>query len=76
MIYEGPRPAARALDGIMDEIGNPAVDLIKTLKLSPEVETETIVKLNSIIMEPFLPLYSTGADLRTYIYELNREVSQ
>ena len=76
MQYSGPRPACKDLDGLMDEIGDPAVDLIKSLKLSPETEAAAIVKLNEIIMEPFSPSGSTGLKLRNYIYELNRELSK
>lgn len=75
MEYPGPRPACRALDGLMDEIGDPAVDLIKSLGLDPEVEKAAISSLNEIIMAPFSPSGSTGLKLRTYIYDLNRALS-
>lgn len=76
MQYEGPRPACSALDGIMDEIGDPAVELIKSLGLDETVERRTIQALNDIIMEPFAPGRGTGSKIRDYIYELNRKLAE
>lgn len=76
MQYTGPRPACKDLDGLMDEIGDPAVELIKSLGLDADAESAAIKTLNEIIMMPFAPSGGTGVKLRTYIYELNWELSK
>lgn len=72
MKFSGPRPACRALDSLMDEIGDPIIEAINEMEIHEEVRSQLIKKVEESILNAFAPGESTGAHLRDYIYELNR----
>lgn len=75
MEYSGPRPACQALTGIMDEIGDPMVELIDGLPIDDETKKAARIRMEEIILNSFSPEGSTGNKLRNYIYEINRELT-
>lgn len=74
--FDGPRPACRALDGLMDELGDPIIEIIEGLNLTEEEKNVAKAKIEDVIVRVFGHQDQTVMRLRTYIYELNRELKK
>lgn len=76
MQYSGPRPACRALDSLMDELGDPVVALIEKSSMPGQEKEAFKAEFENLLIGVFAHQENTAMKLRTYIYELNRELAK
>lgn len=76
MQFSGPRPACLELDRLVDEIGNPVIEIINRLEVPEEEKAKIRNEIEAVLVNVFVGENSTPFKIRQYIYDLNRELAK
>lgn len=72
--FEGPRPACRAIESLIDDIGDPLVEAINNsnLGLAPSEIAKLRIDLEKVLVDVFAG--QKVNDLRDHIYALHERI--